>query len=144
MTEYDYSPEAYERFMATQNRIANWVDKTEQHRPEFKDALNYGPEASSRPSPASYDSHSRLKRSPPPSPPHHQHYGHSQPRHLFIHPPPPESESSEGYGEGPGRRIDTGVHIHTLARAHTNLLRLITAWSHRRCLRVISTDILQS
>lgn len=33
MTEYDYSPEAYERFMATQNRIAKWVDTTQQHQP---------------------------------------------------------------------------------------------------------------
>jgi hypothetical protein len=28
MTEYDYSPEAYERYLATQNRIARWVDGT--------------------------------------------------------------------------------------------------------------------
>ena len=31
MTEYDYSPEAYERHMATQNRIARWVDTTQQY-----------------------------------------------------------------------------------------------------------------
>ncbi|KAJ7290299.1 hypothetical protein C8J57DRAFT_1275640 [Mycena rebaudengoi] len=31
MTEYDYSPEARQRYMATQNRIANWVDKTESY-----------------------------------------------------------------------------------------------------------------
>ncbi|KAG5642382.1 hypothetical protein DXG03_002940 [Asterophora parasitica] len=36
MTEYDYSPEGYERYMQTQNRIANWVNQTEQHRPEFR------------------------------------------------------------------------------------------------------------
>ncbi|TFK30320.1 hypothetical protein FA15DRAFT_751380 [Coprinopsis marcescibilis] len=39
MTEYDYSPEAYERYLTTQKRIANWVDKTEDHRPQFADAL---------------------------------------------------------------------------------------------------------
>ncbi|KAF9009416.1 hypothetical protein BDQ17DRAFT_1322987 [Cyathus striatus] len=33
MTEYDYSPEAYERYLATQNRIARWVDNTLQHNP---------------------------------------------------------------------------------------------------------------
>ncbi|KZT04553.1 uncharacterized protein LAESUDRAFT_728053 [Laetiporus sulphureus 93-53] len=27
MTEYDYSPAAYERYLATQNRIQNWVSK---------------------------------------------------------------------------------------------------------------------
>ncbi|KAJ7261056.1 hypothetical protein C8J57DRAFT_1336951 [Mycena rebaudengoi] len=36
MTEYDYSEEGYRRFQQTQNRIANWVDKTEQHAPQFK------------------------------------------------------------------------------------------------------------
>lgn len=30
MTEYDYSPEAYERFMATQTRISNWIDNVSQ------------------------------------------------------------------------------------------------------------------
>ncbi|KAJ7239252.1 hypothetical protein C8J57DRAFT_1372728 [Mycena rebaudengoi] len=36
MTEYDYSEEGYRRFQQTQNRITNWVDKTEQHAPQFK------------------------------------------------------------------------------------------------------------
>ncbi len=26
MTEYDFSPEAYERYMATQTRVSNWID----------------------------------------------------------------------------------------------------------------------
>lgn len=39
MTEYDYSPEAYDRYMRTQQRIAQWVDNTEAHRPEFGDYL---------------------------------------------------------------------------------------------------------
>jgi hypothetical protein len=30
MTEYDYSPEAYERYMATQTRISNWASKVSQ------------------------------------------------------------------------------------------------------------------
>lgn len=97
MTEYDYSPQAYERYLATQNRIANWVDKTEQHRGEFQ-AANVGlPDLTrSGPGPAS---HSRLKRSPSPR---RQHSGQSQPKHP-IHPPPSESDSSssEGYYEGP-------------------------------------------
>ncbi|KAF9450703.1 hypothetical protein P691DRAFT_440391 [Macrolepiota fuliginosa MF-IS2] len=33
MTEYNYSPDAYERYLATQQRIARWVDNTNQHRP---------------------------------------------------------------------------------------------------------------
>lgn len=36
MTEYDFSPEAYERYLATQNRIARWVDETERHKTEFE------------------------------------------------------------------------------------------------------------
>ncbi|KAF9534079.1 hypothetical protein CPB83DRAFT_422709 [Crepidotus variabilis] len=33
MTEYDFSPAAYERAAATQNRIARWVDETKRHDP---------------------------------------------------------------------------------------------------------------
>lgn len=47
MTEYDFSPEAYERHLATQNRIANWVGKTEEHRPQFVNALMVPPSAKS-------------------------------------------------------------------------------------------------
>ena len=35
MADYDYSPEAYERYVLAQGRIARWVDTTEAHRPEF-------------------------------------------------------------------------------------------------------------
>jgi hypothetical protein len=35
MTEYDFSPEAYDRYLRTQQRIAQWVDNTEAHRPQF-------------------------------------------------------------------------------------------------------------
>jgi len=31
MTEYDYSPDAYERYLATQQRIARWVENTNQY-----------------------------------------------------------------------------------------------------------------
>ncbi|KAF9532361.1 hypothetical protein CPB83DRAFT_847720 [Crepidotus variabilis] len=33
MTEYDYSPDAYERYMATQNRIARWTESTQSYPP---------------------------------------------------------------------------------------------------------------
>ncbi|EAU88220.2 hypothetical protein CC1G_03892 [Coprinopsis cinerea okayama7 len=33
MTEYDYSPEAWERYLATQDRIARWVDGTRKQQP---------------------------------------------------------------------------------------------------------------
>lgn len=33
MTEYDYSPDAYERYLATQKRIARWAEDTSRHHP---------------------------------------------------------------------------------------------------------------
>lgn len=33
MTEYDYSPDAYEKHLATQSRISRWVDKTRRYAP---------------------------------------------------------------------------------------------------------------
>ena len=33
MTEYDYSPDAYERHLATQEKIARWVDQTLEQSP---------------------------------------------------------------------------------------------------------------
>lgn len=94
MTEYDFSPEAYERYLATQNRIANWVDKTEQHRAEFQSVAG-GPQDLSRSGPVSS---SKPKRSSP-SPPRRHHS--DKPNQLVIHPPPPESDSSDSYYEGP-------------------------------------------
>ncbi|KAJ3740644.1 hypothetical protein DFH05DRAFT_1463176 [Lentinula detonsa] len=41
MTEYDYSPAAYQRYMETQNRIAKWVDNTEAHHEAF--CVPFGP-----------------------------------------------------------------------------------------------------
>ncbi|TFK46545.1 hypothetical protein OE88DRAFT_1667579 [Heliocybe sulcata] len=35
MTEYDYSPEAYQRAMATHNRIKHWVVSQAQSRPQY-------------------------------------------------------------------------------------------------------------
>lgn len=99
MTEYDYSPEAYERYLATQHRIANWVDTTEQHRAEFQSGDQTPPDLS-RSGPGS---HSQLKKKPSPPPPPRS--GHSQPKQLVLHPRPPESESgsssSDSYYQGP-------------------------------------------
>ncbi|KAK0219599.1 hypothetical protein EDD85DRAFT_1028945 [Armillaria nabsnona] len=36
MTEYDYSPEAAERYQATMRRISRWVDDAEAHACEYK------------------------------------------------------------------------------------------------------------
>lgn len=92
MTEYDYSPEAYDRYLATQNRIANWVDKTEQHRAEFQSATT-GPSDLTRSGPTLYSNNSPLPR---------RYSGHSRPKQLVIPPSPPESDSSsDSYYEAP-------------------------------------------
>ncbi|KAF9535414.1 hypothetical protein CPB83DRAFT_830438 [Crepidotus variabilis] len=94
MTEYDYSPEAYERYLATQNRIAKWVDDAERHRPEFKHAVptNQSRDNSrdSSPEPSRRLKRSGSSRRPKPN--------------LFISPPPFDSDSDdpEMYGPGPG------------------------------------------
>ncbi|PPR05705.1 hypothetical protein CVT26_008946 [Gymnopilus dilepis] len=105
MTEYDYSPEAYERYMATQNRIANWVNQTEQHRSQFEHAVQSSPLESSSMGRAhmSYDHHRSKRSPPPPSLTRHypQQFAHvQQPRQIFV--PSPGSDSSDEYGEGPG------------------------------------------
>jgi hypothetical protein len=90
MTEYDYSPEAYDRYLATQNRIARWVDETEQHRSEYEHAVP------TKATPA-YDS-SRVRRSPPAL-----HRKRPRPN-LFIDPPHPDSDTSDSddYAAIPG------------------------------------------
>jgi hypothetical protein len=35
MTEYDYSPAAYERYLHTQNRVSNWVSQTKAHERQY-------------------------------------------------------------------------------------------------------------
>ncbi|KAF9040561.1 hypothetical protein BJ165DRAFT_307185 [Panaeolus papilionaceus] len=85
MTEYDFSPEAYERHIATQNRISNWVQKTERHRSEFQHAVPTG--------------HVQDHHSPPPA--HHHHHHTPSPNHhqsraqLHIRPPAQDDDLSD-------------------------------------------------
>jgi hypothetical protein len=76
MTEYDYSPEAYERYMATQSRISNWIDTVSQS--------TQTPSPTSR---QSYDHH-----------PHQQQYQrHSRPtypQHYSQQYPQPHTHSN--------------------------------------------------
>ena len=41
MTEYDYCPEAFSHFTATQDHIAKWLNNTAQHAPEFQSPFNH-------------------------------------------------------------------------------------------------------
>lgn len=36
MTEYDYSPEAYEKYLQTQERISNWVSETKAQKTQYR------------------------------------------------------------------------------------------------------------
>ncbi|KAG6890849.1 hypothetical protein C0992_012488 [Termitomyces sp. T32_za158] len=78
MTEYDYSPEAYERYLATQQRISKWVATTEGYRNEFGNALTVLPSqiiSSSQP-------RGQLPSPQPTRSSHSQHFqdlAHSQP-----------------------------------------------------------------
>lgn len=59
MTEYDFSPEAYDRFMHTQQRIANWVDHTEEHRPQFGSTITPSTQLGTPPSMSPRSLHER-------------------------------------------------------------------------------------
>lgn len=65
MTEYDYSPEAYEQHLAKQARIARWVDNTNEYTPAnpFR-PLPGVPDERSSPSPSG----PRLQSDVPPAP----------------------------------------------------------------------------
>ncbi|OCB85828.1 hypothetical protein A7U60_g7180 [Sanghuangporus baumii] len=83
MTEYDYSPDAIERYMEKQNSVARWIDRQAQ------EARNYGnplvpEEYSSSPSPSRSNSGgggrgASLPRSvsTPPDPRHHRGQAHA-------------------------------------------------------------------
>ena len=84
MTEYDYSPEAYERYLTTQRRIATWVDNTEQHRAEFRTGNDITPSVA----PTAYDDDS-CKRRPashdgPVRPGHRRHASSNYPSYGHI------------------------------------------------------------
>ncbi|KAL0950460.1 hypothetical protein HGRIS_010409 [Hohenbuehelia grisea] len=80
MTEYDYSPDAYERYIAKQLSIARWVDNTNQHAP----ANPYTPPTPAqrtRPLQTTHEARPqpiRSKTSPSPLPAHQARSAHSR------------------------------------------------------------------
>ncbi|EIN08133.1 hypothetical protein PUNSTDRAFT_120611 [Punctularia strigosozonata HHB-11173 SS5] len=56
MTEYDYSPDAYEKYLARQQRIADWVDSTNSQAHRYKNPFVHAP-SSIAPSTSSDSSH---------------------------------------------------------------------------------------
>ncbi|KAF8736551.1 hypothetical protein AX14_014385 [Amanita brunnescens Koide BX004] len=100
MTEYDYSPEAYDRYLATQRRISHWVDNTELHRAEFRTGNDITPSVpptvydddSSKRRTASHDApvrpgHRRYYSSNYPGYGHVPHYATPPPLPHYPHPP---------------------------------------------------------
>ncbi|KAJ3838643.1 hypothetical protein EV361DRAFT_146327 [Lentinula raphanica] len=47
MTEYDYSPEGYQRYLDTQRRISRWVENTNAYASQFRSPFGYRTEPSS-------------------------------------------------------------------------------------------------
>ncbi|RDB27189.1 hypothetical protein Hypma_004412 [Hypsizygus marmoreus] len=90
MTEYDFSPEAYNRHLASQHRVSNWVSHTEDHRPAFGNAFKVlppGASASAPPTPPLPDpvlpGHSVSARHLPTDPRVLQHQ--QQPQYYYPH-----------------------------------------------------------
>ncbi|KAH7907303.1 hypothetical protein BJ138DRAFT_1070454 [Hygrophoropsis aurantiaca] len=48
MTEYDYSPAAYERYLATQTRVSNWVSRTTEQAHQYSNPFVLSPAQAAR------------------------------------------------------------------------------------------------
>ncbi|KZP27069.1 hypothetical protein FIBSPDRAFT_319081 [Athelia psychrophila] len=62
MTEYDYSPAAYDKYMRTQNRVSNWVSHTKAHERQYSNPFV----ASIMGTPAAFSSQSLPQQKPEP------------------------------------------------------------------------------
>ena len=134
MTEYDYSPEAFDRFTATQDRIAKWLDNTEQHAPEFQspfdqptptDAQTTPPPLQQQPRHPSYPT---ISRHLPPS------SGHTlQPEQSRYQPapPPPSRHMHHSHSHSP-TRFYAPAPIRTHTSSHPNSSHHSHSHSHRR------------
>jgi len=85
MTEYDYSPDAYERYLAKQASIARWVDNTHESTPvdPFHPPPDVSDDRGPLPSPAPY----LVQRNPafPPAPTYGYYTSGSAIRHKSRH-----------------------------------------------------------
>jgi hypothetical protein len=96
MTEYDYSPEAAERYKAKLRSIGKWVHETERHAPANPFMPSpAGPGLARLPASGSEESHSRgygRQRSySPPSSKDTSVQNHYQPQHYPAYSKPPAS-----------------------------------------------------
>jgi len=119
MTEYDFSPEAYQAHLANMHRISNWVGATEEHRPEFGNAaalVDNGHKPRRR-----SDNFSERRRPPPlPLPPHGAPPYGPDPGYgigmgISPYPSPQHSASFDmgfAYANGPGSPGPMPPHMH--------------------------------
>ena len=135
MTEYDYSPDALERYLATQTRIARWVDETEQHRPQFQHAVHQHhrePSRRHRPSqiyvqppapPPTESSSSSSEDNLPPLPVSAPAMYPAQPQARYSAPPPPPPMMQMVYPTPSPQRSPyyayPAGHHRTPSRSHT-------------------------
>ncbi|KAF5356204.1 hypothetical protein D9756_004114 [Leucocoprinus leucothites] len=100
MTEYDFSPEAYDRYIQTQSRVANWVHHTEQHRRGFESAAPGAPgippvpRRHSPPIPERYIPSHRPSPSYQMAPIYHRAPPSSSSEDSYVHVPPPHIRRS--------------------------------------------------
>jgi len=88
MTEYDSSPEAYNQFQRTQQRIANWADDTAHCAPQYKSPFVPRSDVQSN---TFYNPRSASSsRSPPPS----GHHGRRTPQSTSSHGYPPPAQAN--------------------------------------------------
>ncbi|KAG5640566.1 hypothetical protein DXG03_008063 [Asterophora parasitica] len=88
MTEYDLSPGAYDHYLATQRRIASWVDQTEGHRPEYGNVFAVQPTVVASESHISHSSQSTF------APPGQRSLRASQSQHFSSETPAPSLAQS--------------------------------------------------
>lgn len=87
MTEYDYSPEAYEQHLAKQARIARWVDNTNEYTPAnpFHPLPDVPDERGSITSPGPYPLQSNSALPPTSTYTHHSSSASAAGRHKSRH-----------------------------------------------------------
>lgn len=97
MTEYDYSPEAYERYIAKQQSIARWVERQAQEAPRYANPFlpsEAGGQEQRLPAHGGDDRRRSVTRSfstpvdarhNSPSPARHHHRSHSQHTNGKVH-----------------------------------------------------------
>ncbi|KAK0492606.1 hypothetical protein EDD18DRAFT_1181871 [Armillaria luteobubalina] len=134
MTEYDYSPEAQERWQANMRRISRWVDDAEAHASEFKSpfvprsdvgdddvpprpVLTRGMSTSKRvptplyaPVPGPMPPHSHGPAPPPPRPPQVPLHGPAPPPSHSRHSPTRHSSTRRSSSHPPHSKHRSGSY----------------------------------